>query len=61
MFSFIDGKKTYILGALTILIGVAELLGIDVVAGVDQNSAIAYIITGFGLITGKSALSKLEN
>ena len=60
MLKFLDGYKTYILGAVTILIGVLELIGIDVVAAVDQTNAFNYILGGFAMITAKSALVKTE-
>jgi hypothetical protein len=60
MFSFLDGYKTYILGAVTVVIGIVELLGIDVIPGVDQAGAFNYILGGLALITGKSAIKKLE-
>ncbi len=60
MFAFIDGKKSYLLGFAMIVIGLVELVGIDVVPSVDQASAFNYILLGFGVISGKSAISKIE-
>ena len=60
IFSLINGSKTYILGAVTVLIGIAELLGVDVIPGITQSGAFDYILGGLALITGKSALAKIE-
>lgn len=56
--NFLNGYKSYILGGITILIGLAELLGVDIVPSVDQASAFNYIMVGFGIVAGKSALAK---
>ena len=60
MFSFINGKKSYILGIITVLIGVAEMLGVDVIPSVTQFDAFNYILGGFAIITAKSAIAKVE-
>jgi hypothetical protein len=57
--NFLNGYKSYITGGIMIAIGVAELLGIDIVADVTQSSAINYILAGFSLISVKSAIAKV--
>ena len=57
--SFIDGNKTYILGAITVLVGVAALVTNTTILGVDPATAFQTIWAGVALITGRSAISKL--
>lgn len=58
MLSFIDGYKSYITGGVMIIIGVVELIGIDVIPTVTQADAFNYILAGFSLISVKSAIAK---
>lgn len=55
--AILDGYKTYIIGILGLAIGLAELLGIDVIAGVDQSTAwttIQVALTGMFLKRGQT-------
>ena len=56
MFDFIDGNKTYLVGAAWIIYGVAGMA----IGQLDQTSGMFAIGTGFALLTGRSALKKLE-
>lgn len=58
-FAFIDGYKSKIGGAIMILIGIAELVGIDVIGDVTQATALSYIMGGWALISVKSAIDKI--
>ena len=58
MTKFLDGYKSYIIGVIMILTGGAELVGIDVIPGVEQTSAFAYIMAGFAMFAVKSAITK---
>lgn len=60
MLSFLNGYKTYIAGAVGVAIGVAELIGIDVVPNVDQESALNAIYVGVLVIFGRHAVAKGE-
>ena len=56
----LNGWKSYLLGAIVFMVGAAEMIGLDVVGEVTTANAFDYIIAGLALITGKSALKKLE-
>lgn len=64
MFSFLDGKKSYVGGILMMLTGVLGLFGVG--TGADGSTpltpgeAIALISAGWALISVKSAISKVE-
>jgi len=58
-FAFIDGYKSKIGGAGMILIGIAELLGVDIIPDVDQATAVSFIMAGWALISVKSAIDKI--
>lgn len=49
-----DGKKTYILGALTVIYGV---LGLSL-GHLDQNQAVQFILTGLGMISLRVGVKK---
>ena len=57
---FLNGIKSYLLAGVTILLGVVELIGIDVVPSITQGNAIETIMVGFGIFTTRSALKKIE-
>ena len=56
----LDGWKLYLLGVTVILIGGVELLKIDILEPVTQANALEYILAGWAIIGGKSAIKKLE-
>lgn len=60
MMQWIDGKKVYVGALALILVGVAELMKYDVVPSVTPENAIDTIFAGFLLLSGRSALKKLE-
>ncbi len=53
---WLQGKKTYILGAIAVLTGIAELVGIDVVPDVDASNALNYIWAGLGMATLRAGI-----
>lgn len=58
MLKFIDGYKSYVIGAIAVLTGIAELIGIDVVGEVTQATAFSHIMAGFAMFAVKSAIAK---
>lgn len=48
MINFLSGKKSYIIGALMILLGVL------------QNWDLQVILNGLAIITGRAAIAKLQ-
>lgn len=58
MLNILPGLKTYIAGALMILVAIASLLGVDVPA-VDPNNALQTIMEGFAIIFLRSGVKKI--
>lgn len=58
MLNILPGLKTYIAGALMILVAVASLLGVDVPA-VDPNNALQTIMEGFAIIFLRQGVKKI--
>jgi hypothetical protein len=55
--SALSGYKTYIVAALALLVGAAELAGFDVVPGVDKANAMDFILNGVIGATLRSGIS----
>lgn len=56
----VNGMKTYVVGLAMILVGVVEMTGYDLVQSVTTANAFEWIMAGLALMTGRSALKKLE-
>lgn len=55
----LQGRKTYIIGALLVLIGVAEgLLGLDVPGVEVGEDWVAYVLNGLGLTTLRRGIAR---
>lgn len=57
---WLNGKKTYLTAILMILVGFAEMFGMDVVAGVDASNAMILVSNGFAFLFGRMAVAKVE-
>ena len=55
---FLDGYKTYIAAGIGIIIGLAELAGIDVVPGVDASNALNFIYQAILGVTIRHGIAK---
>lgn len=55
---WLKGKKSYILAAIGVLTGVAELVGIDVVPEVTQDNALQYIWASLGFASLRAGVTK---
>ena len=55
----LQGKKVYILCAIAVLIGGAELIGIDVLPDVDQTNALSWIWSGAVGAAIRGAIAKV--
>lgn len=61
MFKFLDGYKMYIAGGvLAIVVAVEKFLGFDVPGIETPDNWFALLLTAFGWVGLKSALTKLE-
>lgn len=56
-----SGKKTFITALLMIAVGLAEMFGMDVVAGVDQSNAMLMVSAGFAFFFNRQAIAKVED
>lgn len=57
----LDGYKTYIVGVIGLIVGVAEFLGYDVVPGIDKSTAwttIQVALTGMFLKRGQTVITE---
>lgn len=57
MLNFLPGLKTYIAGALMVLVAIAALIGVDVPA-VDPNNAFQTIMEGIAIIFLRAGIAK---
>lgn len=57
----LQGKKTYVIAAMVVLIGIVEgFLGFDIPGVEVGEDALAFILNGLGLGTLRAGVSKLE-
>jgi hypothetical protein len=52
----LSGKKTYIVGIATILSAIAGMI----ITGTVSQEGINGVLLGFGMLTGRAAIGKLE-
>lgn len=52
------GYKTYVVSALALAVGVVELIGWDVVAGVDQSNAWTHIQVALSAMFLRAGIAK---
>ena len=56
---FVKGKKTYITAGLLMVVCAAELLGYDVVPGIEKSNALATAWEGAIGVTIRAAIAKV--